>query len=187
MQKLLAIACILALTRTGVSDAPRLSCDSQLRIVLPRLFAHCSCSYSDWSAWKAAPRSVARVPLSQCGSGEAYNETRTQSVIGQGCQSRTERRTVCKFTDVMCTEVFDEVYIYYSTILKRIPYIYRGNGFSHVTGHYGGVEGVFDCMPVSMPVTTFVSCTVTVSKDGKISEHAFLHSETFSYPPSRSQ
>lgn len=85
----------------------------------------------------------------------------------------------------MCTEVFDEMYIYYSAILKQIPYmyIYRGNGLSHVTGHYGGVEGVFDYVPV----TIFVSCTVTVSQDGKISEHAFLHSETFSYPPSRSQ
>ena len=82
----------------------------------------------------------------------------------------------------ICTEVFDEVYIYYSAILKQIPYmyIYRGNGFSHVTGHYGGVEGVFDCMPV----TIFVSCTVTVSQDGKISisEHAFRDV----YPPSRS-
>jgi len=72
MGKLLAIACILTLARTGASS---LNCDSQLRIVLPSLFTHCSCSYSDWSAWEEVPNSVARVPLSQCGSGEAYNET----------------------------------------------------------------------------------------------------------------
>lgn len=98
MGKLLAIACILTLARTGASS---LSCDSQLRIVLPSLFTHCSCSYSDWSAWEAVPNSVARVPLSQCGSGEAYNETRSQSVIGQGCQPRTENRIICKFDHVL--------------------------------------------------------------------------------------
>lgn len=93
---------VLTLASTGAAMQLRLNCNSQLRLVLPALFAHCtpgrSCSYSEWSAWEAVPNSVVSVPTSQCRSNESYNETRTQSAIGQGCRSRTQTRSVCKYT-----------------------------------------------------------------------------------------
>ena len=95
---LLVIASVLTLASYSIGAAVQLSCDSQLRLVLPALFTHCSCSYSEWSAWEAVPNSVVRVRTSQCRSNESYNETRTQSAIGQGCQSRTQTRSVCKYS-----------------------------------------------------------------------------------------
>ena len=89
---------VLTLASYSTGTAVQLSCNSQLRLVLPDLFAHCSCSYSEWSAWEAVPNSVVRVPTSQCRSNESYSETRTQSAIGQGCRSRTQTRSVCKYT-----------------------------------------------------------------------------------------
>ena len=86
---------VLTLASYSTGAAVQLSCNSQLRLVLPALFAHCSCSYSEWSVWEAVPNSVVRVPTSQCGSNESYSETRTQSAIGQGCRSRTQTRSVC--------------------------------------------------------------------------------------------
>ena len=94
---LMVIASVLNLASYSTGAAVQLSCDSQLRLVLPALFTHCSCSYSEWSAWEAVPNSVVRVRTSQCRSNESYNETRTQSAIGQGCQSRTQTRSVCKY------------------------------------------------------------------------------------------
>ena len=96
---LLVIASVLTLASYSTGVTVQLSCDSQLRLVLPELFTHCSrCSYSEWSAWEAVPNSVVRVRTSQCRSNESYNETRTQSAIGQGCQSRTHTRSVCKYS-----------------------------------------------------------------------------------------
>lgn len=94
----LLVVLTLASYSTGAAVQLRLNCNSQLRLVLPALFAHCSCSYSEWSAWEAVPNSVVSVPTSQCRSNESYNETRTQSAIGQGCRSRTQTRSVCKYT-----------------------------------------------------------------------------------------
>ena len=96
---LLVIASVLTLAGYSIGAAVQLSCNSQLRLVLPELFTHCSrCSYSEWSAWEAVPNSVVRVRTSQCRSNESYNETRTQSAVGQGCQSRTQTRSVCKYS-----------------------------------------------------------------------------------------
>ena len=95
---LLFTASVLTLAGYSTGVTVQLSCDSQLRLVLPQLFTHCSrCSYSEWSAWEAVPNSVVRVRTSQCRSNESYNETRTQSAVGQGCRSRTQTRSVCKW------------------------------------------------------------------------------------------
>lgn len=100
----LLVVLTLASYSTGAAMQLRLNCNSQLRLVLPALFTDCtatpgrSCSYSEWSAWEAVPNSVVSVPTSQCRSNESYNEIRTQSAIGQGCRSRTQTRSVCKYT-----------------------------------------------------------------------------------------
>ena len=75
----------------------QLSCTSQLRFLpqFQHLFAHCQCSYSQWSEWTPVSSSV--VPNSQCASGRALREERRQVVIsGSNCNDRSEDRTVCK-------------------------------------------------------------------------------------------
>ena len=75
-----------------------LPCDHPFRIVVPSLFTHCDCSYSTWSNWIAVEGSIAKVPNSQCISGETYQEERTRVVIGGSeCNERlNETRYTCK-------------------------------------------------------------------------------------------
>ena len=75
-----------------------LPCDHPIRIVVPSLFTHCDCSYSTWSNWIAVEGSIAKVPNSQCSSGETYQEERTRVVTGGSeCNERlNETRHTCK-------------------------------------------------------------------------------------------
>ena len=72
-------------------------CRSHFRILYPQYFTHCNCEYfSYWTEWEQVPGSIHPVLTAQCPSGQAYHETRTQEAIGEGCDLRIERQTVCK-------------------------------------------------------------------------------------------
>ena len=73
-----------------------LDCESNLKLLYPEWFAHCNCSYSDWSEWQLVEESVVDVPTSQCDSGQAYSESRTRSALGDGCNLETQKRMICK-------------------------------------------------------------------------------------------
>ena len=89
------VSTVIALAWFTVASS-QLSCRSQLRLLFPRLFAHCACSYAEWGEWE--PVNVTLVPTSQCPSGEAVAEVRTQRVLGISsiCVGRKEERVVCK-------------------------------------------------------------------------------------------
>ena len=91
MWKLLGILFSVSL----VAGRLPLDCESNLRLLYPERFAHCDCSYSDWSEWQFVDGSVVDVPTSQCDSGQAYSESRTRSAIGDGCISEKETRVNC--------------------------------------------------------------------------------------------
>ncbi len=78
------------------STAALRSCDSRLRILLPHLFKHCDCIYSDWSEWEQVPNSIGTDVSGTCESGQAFIETRKKMAIGEGCEEQDESRTTCK-------------------------------------------------------------------------------------------
>lgn len=92
MQKDQFIGLTLLLMTSGA--AAQLPCNSQLRILLPHLFTHCECKYSDWSDWEHVPNSVATDATGNCSSGESYEEKRTRSAFG--CQTEEETQSVCE-------------------------------------------------------------------------------------------
>ncbi len=57
------------------STAALRSCDSRLRILLPHLFKHCDCRYSDWSEWEQVPNTIGTDVSGTCESGQAFIET----------------------------------------------------------------------------------------------------------------
>ncbi|XP_064402099.1 uncharacterized protein LOC135347910 isoform X2 [Halichondria panicea] len=77
------------------STAALRSCDSRLRILLPHLFLHCDCIYSDWSEWEQVPNSIGTDVSGTCESGQAFIETRRKMAIGEGCEEQDESRTMC--------------------------------------------------------------------------------------------
>ena len=89
----LAVSTVIAFAWLTVASS-QLPCTSQLRLILPHLFAHCSCSFSEWSEWE--PIKVELVRVSQCPSGEAITEERRQRVVAGNCVERREERVVCK-------------------------------------------------------------------------------------------
>ena len=99
------ILCLAAfLSVQADARAPRqLSCqNSALRLLFPEYFTHCTdCIYHNWSDWEIVPDSIDRVPVSQCSSGEVYNETRTQIAVGAGCKSKMETKQVCTFLSIL--------------------------------------------------------------------------------------
>lgn len=88
---------LTSLFLAGGLAAP-LPCDSNLRIVLPHLFSHCECQFSEWSEWENVPDTVVNVSTAVCNSSQAYDERRTRSAIGQMCEPVSETRQVCKFS-----------------------------------------------------------------------------------------
>ena len=98
MWKLLGL--LFSISLVAGDDYESLDCESNLRLLYPDWFAHCDCSYSDWSEWQFVEGSAVDVPKSQCNSGQAYNESRTRSAIGDGCNSaETETRVICTLLD----------------------------------------------------------------------------------------
>ena len=99
MWELLGILLSVSLVAGRGDEYLQLDCESNnanLRLLYPERFAHCDCSYSDWSEWQFVDGSVVDVPTSQCDSGQAYSESRTRSAIGDGCISETlETRVNC--------------------------------------------------------------------------------------------
>ena len=103
MSRLSGLVLCLATYLAAQADATSLAslpCDSNLRLLFPEYFSHCSqCTYGDWSDWEIVPDSTVIVPVSQCSSGEAYREIRTQTAVEAGCElgSKTETRQICRF------------------------------------------------------------------------------------------
>ncbi len=97
LKKQLLFVFATILTSACSSWGAPLDCDSNVRIILPQLFTHCSsCSYSEWSKWQFVSDSIVDVPRSQCDSGQSYSESRSRSAIGDGCYPETETRVICK-------------------------------------------------------------------------------------------
>ena len=89
----LAVSTVIALAWLTVASS-QLPCTSQLRLILPHLFTHCACSFSEWTEWE--PIKIELVRVSQCPSGEAITEQRRQRVVSGNCVERREERVVCK-------------------------------------------------------------------------------------------
>lgn len=70
-------------------------CDRFLRLLFPEKFYWHCCTYSEWSEWSVVSDSVVSVDTAACISGEAYNETRTKTAVGEGCDPQTETRRTC--------------------------------------------------------------------------------------------
>ncbi len=96
MRVIIFLPVLAALSFTRVTAAP-LPCDSQLRLIFPHLFRHCSdCSYTEWSAWEMVEYDA---PTSQCPSGKAFVERRTRAISsGEACtEPLTENKpAVCE-------------------------------------------------------------------------------------------
>ncbi len=119
----IAVATVFTLAWGGCQGAP-LNCASHLRIILPRLFTHCTgYQYSEWTEWQFVKDSIVDVPTSQCDTGQSYSESRNRSVTGNGCVSETETRVVCKFTTLQVgtlqKPLYEAVATHLLTIRKR--------------------------------------------------------------------
>ena len=106
--KLLVLIFFILLQKGHSAPKRQLDCDSYLRYVYPEYFTHCDseqadqpvCSYSEWSEWETVNNSTVDVPTSQCGSGHAYNESRTRSAPSPECPPESETHHVCEFVSV---------------------------------------------------------------------------------------
>lgn len=86
----LLLVCAVAQVAHGA-----LRCDSPLRVLYPQYFTHCDYAYLEWSDWSQIDGTRAIDPA--CSSGESYQETRSRTSIGGGCDE-TETRRKCAFT-----------------------------------------------------------------------------------------
>jgi len=92
MWKVTVLAIVIVLANDGCRAA-NLPCTSNLRIVLPNLFKHCSsCYYSPWSEWKA----IDRIQSSNCTRQMAFKETRSRYDFNKACKNESEIRHTCK-------------------------------------------------------------------------------------------
>ena len=99
-KKVLIAVIFLSVTALYLSEANsirrKLPCTHPLRNIVPYLFTHCNCTYSEWSEWEVVSGTTRRVATSQCRSGEAYTESRKRNATRDSCNNVTETRKVCK-------------------------------------------------------------------------------------------
>ena len=95
MHRLVVSVIVVTAGLTAVSG--QLPCTSALRR-LPQfghLFAHCDCTYSDWTDWYPIERIA--VPTSQCPSAHVFKMERVQHALGDSCADKKEHYDMCKY------------------------------------------------------------------------------------------